>query len=181
MCQNRSLRLFGIEPNPSWAQMAAPLYEKLWIGSINEIEEDFLMGYDVVVLGDILEHLPDPQVDLQRLVDYQSSGSLFLISVPNIANLWIRLNLLFGHFDYTDRGILDRTHLHFFTRKTLISMIRNTGLEILSLQATPIPLELVSTFFMTVLGRQLHAVLAWCTFLLPALLGYQFIVRAKKP
>ncbi|MBV5337477.1 MAG: hypothetical protein J0653_05890, partial [Deltaproteobacteria bacterium] len=96
-------------------------------------------------------------------------------------NLWARLNLLFGNFDYTDRGILDRTHLRFFTRKTLMSMIKNTGLEIVSVQVTPIPLELVSSFFVTPPGKIFHAAFAGLTSFLPTLLGYQFIVEARKP
>lgn len=181
MCQNRSLRLFGIEPNPSWAQMAAPLYEEFWVTTINDVGDELLSGYDAVVLGDILEHLHDPQAVLQTLVEAQPSGSLFIVSVPNIANFWIRLNLLLGRFDYTDRGILDRTHLRFFTRKTLVAMVKAAGLQITSLQVTPIPLELVSGFFTTTPGKWLHAIFASMTSLLPNLLGYQFVVGAKKP
>lgn len=180
MCQNKTLRLFGVEPNQDWAKIASPLYEKIWIGSISELDERLLSGYDVVVLGDILEHLPTPEIVLQRLIDYQAPGTRFIISVPNVANLWVRLNLLLGRFDYTDRGILDRTHLRFFTRKTLVAMVENAGLEILSIQSTPIPLELVSNFFSTLPGRWIHALLAKCTSLLPSLLGYQFVVDARK-
>jgi 2-polyprenyl-3-methyl-5-hydroxy-6-metoxy-1,4-benzoquinol methylase len=181
MCQHRPLRLFGIEPNKSWAQTAAPFYEKMWVASITEIATNSLTGYEAVVLADILEHLPNPRAMLQRLVDAQSSGSLFLISVPNIANIWIRLSLLFGRFDYTDRGILDRTHLYFFTRKTLIAMVKDTGLEIVSIQVSPIPLELVSAFFITTPGKWIHTGWAAVTKLFPTLLGYQFIVSARKP
>ena len=180
MCQNKTLRLFGVEPNQTWAQMAAPLYEKIWICSISELEEELLSGYDVVVLGDVLEHLPSPEVILQELVAQQATGTKFIISVPNIANLWIRLNLLIGRFEYTDRGILDRTHRRFFTRRSFVNMVRSTGLEIISIQVTPIPLELVSKFFMRLPGRFFHAVLARFTSWLPSLLGYQFIVEARK-
>ncbi len=180
MCQNKTLRLFGVEPNPIWAQMASPMYEEMWVCSISDLEEGALSGYDVVVFGDILEHLPTPEIVLQQLVEYQAPGARFIISVPNVANLWVRLNLLLGRFEYGDRGILDRTHLHFFTRKTLVDMVENAGLEILSIQATPIPLELVSNFFLNPLGRWIHALLAKCTSLLPSLLGYQFVVDARK-
>ncbi|HEY9527574.1 MAG TPA: class I SAM-dependent methyltransferase [Anaerolineales bacterium] len=181
MCQGHPLRLFGVEPNPDWAQIAAPLYERIVVGSIHDVEDEFLSGYDVVVLGDVLEHLPVPEAVLQRLVGLQASGSMFIISVPNIANLWIRLSLLVGRFDYADRGILDRTHLRFFTRKTLLEMLKRSGLEIVSLQVTPIPLELVSRFFLSIPGRWIHALFARLTSLLPALLGYQFVLKARKP
>ncbi len=181
MCQNNPLRLFGVEPNPEWAQIAAPLYEKIWVGFIDDIDDEFLKGYDAVVLGDVLEHLVAPETVLQKLAAFQGSNAVFMISVPNIANLWVRLNLLFGRFDYTDRGILDKTHLRFFTRKTLITMLKNTGLEIVSIQVTPIPLELVSKFFVSIPGKFLHAAFARLTSLFPTLLGYQFIVEARKP
>ncbi len=181
MCQNKGLRLFGVEPNPAWAQMASPLYEKIWTCSISDLDEGSLSGYDAVVLGDILEHLPAPEITLRNLVEHQAAGARFLISVPNVANLWMRLNLLLGRFEYADRGITDRTHLRFFTQKTLIEMVRNCGLDIVSIQVTPIPLELVSGFFMKFPGRWFHAVLAQITSWLLRLLGYQFIVEARKP
>ena len=180
MCHNKAVRLFGIEPNPAWAEIAAPLYERMWICSISDLDENLLSGYDVVVLGDILEHLTNPEVILQKLVNQQAAGAKFIISVPNIANLWIRLNLLIGRFEYAERGILDHTHLRFFTRRSFVNMVRNSGLEIIYIQATPIPLELVSKFFMTFPGRFFHAVLAGFTSWLPSLLGYQFIVEARK-
>jgi 2-polyprenyl-3-methyl-5-hydroxy-6-metoxy-1,4-benzoquinol methylase len=181
MCQNKTLRLFGVEPNPTWAQMASSLYEKMWICSISDLDAEFLSGYDAIVLGDILEHLPTPEIVLQKLVEHQPSGVRFVISVPNIANLWIRVNLLIGRFEYADRGILDRTHLRFFTRTSFVNMVKNSGLEIVSIQVTPIPLELLSNFFITFPGRLFHAVLAQLTSWLPSLLGYQFVVEAKKP
>jgi len=181
MCQSHSLRLFGVEQNPDWAGLAAPLYEKMFVGSIQDVDDEFLAGHDVVVLGDVLEHLPMPEDVLQKLVSLQSSGATFIISVPNIANLWIRLGLLLGKFDYADRGILDRTHLRFFTRKTLLAMLKRRGLEIVSIRVTPIPLELVSRFFLSTPGRWIHALFAQLTSLLPTLLGYQFVVTARKP
>ncbi len=181
MYQNDALRFFGVEANADWAQSASPFYERIWVRSIEEMDADDLRGYDAVVLGDVLEHLCEPEVVLQRLVDLQAQNGLFLVSVPNVANLWVRLHLLLGRWDYSDRGILDRTHLRFFTRRTLLAMLGKAGLEVITLQATPIPLELVSAFFVTGPGRAIHAALAWLTQLLPSLFGYQFIVEARKP
>jgi 2-polyprenyl-3-methyl-5-hydroxy-6-metoxy-1,4-benzoquinol methylase len=179
--QNTALRFFGIEANPGRASIARPFYEKLWICSFDDIPDESLRGYSAVVMGDVLEHMPQPEVSLNRLVGLQDRGCMFIISVPNVANLWIRLNLLMGHFDYSERGILDRTHLRFFTRRSLIDMVQAVGLEIISSKATPTPLELLSPFFDTSPGRQLHAALAWFTTHLPTLLGYQLILEAKKP
>jgi len=95
MCQNNSLRFFGVESNANWAQIASPFYEKIWVQSIDVMDEEFLKGYNAVILGDVLEHLSAPEVVLQKLVNLQSFDSVFIISVPNIANLWVRLNLFF--------------------------------------------------------------------------------------
>lgn len=181
LCPNKSLRFFGVETNADWAQVASSFYEKIWVQSIDVMDEELLKGYNAVILGDILEHLSAPEVVLKKLVSLQASDSIFIISVPNIANFWVRLNLLLGRFDYADRGILDRTHLRFFTRKTLIEMIKNAELTVVSVQVTTVPLELVSTFFASPSGKALHAVFAWLTLLFPTFLGYQFIVEAKKP
>jgi 2-polyprenyl-3-methyl-5-hydroxy-6-metoxy-1,4-benzoquinol methylase len=178
--ENKSLRFFGIEAVTEWAEIARPFYEKLWVCTFEDAPEEALRGYDAVVLGDVLEHMAAPEMALKKLTDAQNAGCTFVISVPNIANLWVRLNLLMGRFDYTDRGILDRTHLRFFTRKTIKALVQNAGLNVLSIKVTPIPLELVSPFFTTALGKPIHAAFAGLTSLFPTLLGYQFIVEAKK-
>ena len=66
-----------------------------------------------------------------------------IVSVPNVAHLWVRLSLLAGRFDYADRGILDRTHLRFFTRRSLLALLRAAGLAVVELAVTPVPLPLV--------------------------------------
>jgi 2-polyprenyl-3-methyl-5-hydroxy-6-metoxy-1,4-benzoquinol methylase len=178
--ENTTLRFFGIEANAEWAAIASPFYEKIWGCPFDDVPDESLHDYDVIVLGDILEHMSSSDIVLNRLAGLQPKGCTFIISVPNVANLWVRLNLLLGRFDYTERGILDRTHLRFFTRKTLMSLVKNAGLRVNSIQVTPIPLELVSPFFTTSLGVVFHAIFAWFTSLFPTLLGYQFIVEAKK-
>ena len=177
----KPFRFFGIEAVQEWAQIAAPFYEKLWVCSLETAPEEALCGYDAIVLGDVLEHMPAPEVSLKKLVELQSAGCRFIISVPNITNLYVRIHLLMGRFDYAERGILDRTHLRFFSRKTVQTLVYDAGLELLSIQVTPFPLELVSPFFTSAIGRLLHAALAQVTSLFPTLLGYQFIVETKKP
>jgi 2-polyprenyl-3-methyl-5-hydroxy-6-metoxy-1,4-benzoquinol methylase len=178
---NKRLRFFGIEAIEEWAQMASPYYETMWTCTLDDAPEEALRGYHAVVLGDVLEHMSAPDEALRKLVGLQPARCKFIISVPNIANLWTRLHLLMGRFDYTERGILDRTHLRFFTRKTIRSLVTASGLEIRSIRVTPIPLELISPFFASYLGRLLHAAFAQLTSLFPTLLGYQFIVEAEKP
>ncbi len=177
----RQMRFFGIEAVPEWAQTASPYYEKMWNCTLETATEEILSGYDAVVFGDVLEHLSEPNLALKRIIGLQPSGCKFIISVPNVANILVRLSLLFGHFDYAERGILDRTHLRFFTYKTFISLLKEAGLDILCIHVTPIPLELVSPFFSTSVGRFLYAIFAHVTFLLPTLMGFQFVAETRKP
>ena len=85
----------------------------------------------------MLEHLTAPDKILKHLVDLQEPGTRLFISVPNVANIWVRVNLLFGKFDYTENGILDRTHLRFFTKITFLELIRSSGLRLVELRFTP--------------------------------------------
>jgi 2-polyprenyl-3-methyl-5-hydroxy-6-metoxy-1,4-benzoquinol methylase len=74
--------------------------------------------FNVLLAGDVLEHLLNPQTVLKYFLGFVESGGRVIVSVPNVANIRIRLLLLFGRFEYTDRGILDRSHLHLYTRRS---------------------------------------------------------------
>lgn len=172
------LKLIGIEALPEYAEAARPYYSSLVCQNIENVPDDFIANQDIVVCADVLEHLVDPEVVLARLVRLQKPQTQFLISVPNVANLWIRLNLLFGKFDYRENGIMDRTHLHFYTRRTFKELLRQAGLTLLELKVTPLPLNRLSAFFLNNrLGRTIHWILAALTRLFPTLLGYQFVAR----
>lgn len=171
----------GIEPDPKWAELAKPYYEFLSNKAIEEVDKEFIQGADAVILADVLEHLSEPETILKRVTNLQQPDCLIMISVPNVANIWIRLNLLLGRFEYSDRGILDRTHLHFFTRASFIRLLNQSNLEIIEFRSTPIPLTILNSFFETnPLGRFIHKVLATCTQLFPTILGYQFVVLARR-
>ena len=86
--------------------------------------------FDVVIAADVLEHLLDPQRVLRTLSKSLKPNGLIIISLPNVANFSIRIPLIFGRFDYTELGILDRTHLHLFTYKSAAQLVRDSGLEI---------------------------------------------------
>ncbi len=177
----KDFSFWGVEPNPEWAEAAKGIYKDIFIGTLEEIPDTFLSDFNAVLLMDILEHTSNPQESLQRLVNSQNKGTLFFISVPNIANIWIRINLLFGKFNYTENGILDRTHLKFFTRKTLLAMLDAAGLTVLDITPTPIPLGLVKPVFNEgKVGYPIYLFLLWITKLFPTLFGYQFFCRTIK-
>jgi len=99
---------------------------------------------------------------------------LLIVSLPNIANIYVRLTLLLGRFDYSERGLLDKTHLRFFTRKTARRLLESNGYSIVQEEQTVIPMELVFGWSPgNLLMRALNRVLAFATWLFPGLFGYQ--------
>jgi len=181
LCAGRGYYMRGIEPKADWLGDGRDLYAEMYAGSLEQTPDAFLEGNAALVCGDVLEHLVKPADQLRRLVATQTDGCLIIVSVPNIANIWVRLNLLLGRFDYSDRGILDRTHLHFYTRKSFLNLLQNAGLEVKKMQVTPIPMDLVDPFFVqNFIGRGLYAILTQLTIWWPTMLGYQWVAKAYK-
>jgi 2-polyprenyl-3-methyl-5-hydroxy-6-metoxy-1,4-benzoquinol methylase len=87
--------------------------------------------FDVIIFADVLEHILYPEKVLSFFVEnYLKDGGCVILSVPNIANWQVRLKLLLGRFNYTDSGIMDRTHLHLYTFKTATDLILGSNLTI---------------------------------------------------
>jgi len=135
--------------------------------------------FDIVILQDVLEHLHRPELVLKGCAKLLKSNGRLLVSVPNIANITVRLALLFGYFQYTERGIMDRSHLRFYTRRTARAMLENSGFDIEKSFMSIMPVELGLTLpahnpMMKVVAQVLSAL----TRFLPGLLGYQCIFIA---
>jgi len=137
--------------------------------------------FDRVLLLDVLEHLVQPEQLLSGARAALRNDGFVVVSLPNVANFTVRLMLLLGCFDYAERGIMDRTHLHFYTRKTARRMLEDCGYEILETRATIVPVEIAlglspSNF----LVRALSAMVGVVTAILPKIFGYQFVFLARK-
>jgi len=100
-------------------------------------------SFDVLVLADVLEHTREPGAVLSRLLPLVRKGGIVVVSVPNVANFSIRLKLLFGNWNYQKQGILDSSHLRFFTLRTSRQLLENAGLSVVSVSATRNALSLL--------------------------------------
>lgn len=132
LTRERGCTVIGVEKDPTAAAVAAGRCAHVIVGDIEDTGTiDRCAGaYDVIALADVIEHLRAPDDALRRLVAYLVPGGRVLASIPNVAHWSIRWRLLAGRWDYQDRGILDRTHLRFFTRRTAAALFRSSGLSI---------------------------------------------------
>ncbi len=137
----RGCTVDAIEFNPLDAAKAAVYCRTMVVGSLEEPATlARLPGpYDVVVAADVLEHLRSPEETLAAVIPALSPDGIMLVSLPNVAQMSVRLSLLKGQFDYTDTGLLDRTHLRFFTLKTGKKLFADAGLQIERIEAPMIP------------------------------------------
>ncbi|MBI5408133.1 MAG: glycosyltransferase [Nitrospirae bacterium] len=126
----------GIEINPDVCAKAEKHLSGAICGDIEGMELDFEEGYfDCIVLADILEHLKNPQSALKKLGRYLSDSGTVVASIPNI-RYWGIINMLIeGRWKYEDYGILDRTHLRFFTIKEMEALFADAGFEITDINA----------------------------------------------
>ncbi len=132
-----------VESNPAFAEMARKYAAHVICQDVEAIPWEALANYDVVILADILEHLRDPLNTLQRCVDHLQPGGRVLITLPNAAHWSVRVEILLGRFQYRPRGILDQSHLRFFTKNSAESLIKMAGLRVMEDWAVPIPLPLL--------------------------------------
>lgn len=122
-------RCDGIEPNAEAASQAADPLHRIWVADLEAVTGQVpWTDYDLLIMADVLEHLIDPWRVLAELHRRVRPGARLLLSVPNVRHKSVVLPLLFrGRFDYADAGILDRTHLHFFTRSSLLDAVGRAG------------------------------------------------------
>lgn len=136
--------------------------------------------FDYILMLDILEHLYNYDNLIKESKSFLKSGGRLVISLPNIANVYVRLSLLFGRFSYGDKGILDRTHLRFFTYSSAKKMINFHNLEIERQKVTPIPIiEVLPDFLKNNIGKILNFFLYLITVPFKRFFGYQFIFIAR--
>ena len=166
----------GIEFDAAAAENARQYYDEFEVADLESFAFPYRQKFDYIVFADVLEHLRDPAAVLRRCIPSLKESGKIIISVPNIANWIIRLSLLLGKFDYMDRGILDRTHMRFFTLKSLKRMMRDVSCEVLEATPTPLPVQLVLPFTRGGFFAPLHALHYALTRCWKSLFAYQFVI-----
>ncbi len=130
----KKCRVFGIEPH---AQGAAEAVRKGYVVCVPTSVEEALKDrrlkeekFDYILAGDVCEHLLNPEQVLRTFKTFLKPGGKLVISLPNVAHYSVRAHLLCGRWDMQDAGILDRTHLHFYTQKTARALLAAAGWQV---------------------------------------------------
>jgi 2-polyprenyl-3-methyl-5-hydroxy-6-metoxy-1,4-benzoquinol methylase len=166
----RGCRVWGVEVDAAAAHEARRRYEDVATLDLDVTDELpwERRSFDVIVAADVLEHLRDPLRTLRMLREYARPGATFVISLPNVAHVSVRIPLLFGRFRYAESGILDRTHSRLFTFATARELVVSSGLDVARVRGG-------SDRF----GRILALPVAGA--LLRGLLAYSAVVLAREP
>jgi len=132
-------------------------------------------GFDVVIGGDIIEHFAKPGDALREMRRVLRPGGQLILSVPNFGHWYPRFRVTFGLFGYDRRGVLDNTHLRFFTRSTLRRAVRRAGFDVLEEAATGLPLGTIGAS--GGIGALLRTIDDGLVRMRPTLFGYQNVLR----
>lgn len=168
----------GVENDPLAAARARGCYDEFHLADVEKFPFPYRHEFDYILFADVLEHLREPAAVLKKSLPSLKANGQIILSVPNLANIVMRLSLLAGRFDYADRGIMDRTHLRFFTLSTLKKMLNDCGLDIAELAASPLPVQLVWPVTDAKWFAPLHELHYMLVRMRKPLFAYQFIARA---
>jgi 2-polyprenyl-3-methyl-5-hydroxy-6-metoxy-1,4-benzoquinol methylase len=120
-------RVTGVESSPDAVKVARARIAEVIEADLQQFSTD--RKFDVIIFADVLEHLAWPIGVLRKYAAMLKDGGSVIVSLPNVGLWSVRLALLSGRFHYDDTGVLDRTHLRFFTRSSAVEMLRAAGLE----------------------------------------------------
>jgi 2-polyprenyl-3-methyl-5-hydroxy-6-metoxy-1,4-benzoquinol methylase len=132
-------RYVGIELDERAASIAAQHLSEVLVGDVGDTQQIDLSPlagrFDVLIISEVLEHLTDPWTTLERLVQCLKPGGAVFASSPNIAHWQVLKDLFLGRFVYADVGVMDKTHLRWFTPNSYREMFEGAGVEVLEVRA----------------------------------------------
>ena len=113
------------------SNQSSPLIDDFILGNIEDVDLQYNDFFDVIILGDIIEHLVNPWETLKKISKYLKSGGIIVSSIPNFLYYKnLKKIIIEADFKYEDHGILDRTHLRFFCKKNIVKQFENNQFEI---------------------------------------------------
>jgi len=124
------LEIVGVELFESAAEKAAAVLDRVIVGNVEQIDLPYENYFDCVIFADVLEHLVDPWRMLRRAKTLLRRDGVIVASIPNVQHSRVLINLFFGRWEYEQFGIMDSTHLRFFTRKSIDTLFQSTGYEL---------------------------------------------------
>ena len=137
LMKDRGNVVYGVEMDGPDAAEAKKILDEVIEADLEAVDFPWQNNFfDMVVCADVLEHLREPVKTLRKLQKMLKREGRILVCLPNIAHCSIRMKLLKGEFDYEETGILDRTHLKFYTVKTAKSLLEEAGLVIQNVDFT---------------------------------------------
>jgi GT2 family glycosyltransferase/2-polyprenyl-3-methyl-5-hydroxy-6-metoxy-1,4-benzoquinol methylase len=142
LLKKRGNRIVGIEMDPEAAQVAQNYCETMILGDVEslDLEENLKnFSFDVILLADVLEHLRLPGDILRKLKPFLRRDGYLVVSLPNVGHGDILLNLFLGKFPYASKGLLDLTHVRFFTLEETLSLFKEAGYTVADLHTTTVP------------------------------------------
>lgn len=176
----RGNRVTVLDVDAGALESAAPYASAAHVGDLDVTPLDELVGpgpFDVVLMGDVIEHLRDPIAALRAARRVLRPGGSIVVSVPNVAHIDLRLHLFIGRWEYQPIGLLDTTHMRFFTRDTLEEALTQAGLRIVALERVFWP---VFSSGLNVGPGDVDRAVIDHLLLDPEAETYQFVVHAKR-
>ncbi len=170
--KEKGLYVEGIEINKKLAQEASKYIDKVHVCDLDKTNIKFKNEFDLVICADIIEHLKNPEEFLINYSKILSDEGYFIISVPNVRYYYVLWSLLKGEWKYADRGIFDKTHLRFFTLKSIKQLLKNCGLETVKINRNYRSIEKYCAY--QTLAKYLSL------YFLKDFLTFQYVILAKK-
>ena len=127
----RALEIWGVDNDPTILAEASPRYDRFLLGTYPEALAGIETEFDCIVFNDVLEHMPDPWQVLRATRGLLSSRGSVVASIPNVRYLPVSVRLLLkGDFTYSRTGVMDRTHLRFFTMRSMRDLFETSGFSV---------------------------------------------------